>query len=55
MKRPVLLILPTTYQVPVHSTSNTCGSGMASVILQDRDTPANLEQHVAVILLKLTF
>jgi hypothetical protein len=28
----------------VYSTSNTCGSSVASVILQDRETPANLEQ-----------
>ena len=27
-----------------YSTSNTCGSSMAGVILQDRDTPADLEQ-----------
>ena len=43
MKLPVVLILPTRYR---YSTSNTCGSSMAGVIviLQDRDTAADLEQ-----------
>ena len=44
MKLPVPGSTYFTYQVPVHSTSNTCGSSMAGVILQDRDTPADLEQ-----------
>ena len=33
-----------TYQIPVHSTSNTCGSSTAGEIFQDRDTGADLEQ-----------
>jgi len=45
MKLPVVLILPTRYR---YSTSNTCGSSMAGVIviLKDRDTgtAADLEQ-----------
>ena len=44
MKLPVPGSTYFTYQVPVHSKSKTCGSSMAGVILQDRDTPADLEQ-----------
>ena len=32
------------FYLPVYSTSNTCGSSVADVILQDRNTTANLEQ-----------
>ena len=42
MKLLVVLILPTRYWYTVES--NTCGSSMAGVILQDWHTPASLEQ-----------
>jgi len=50
MKLPVPGSTYFTYQVPVHSTSNTCGSSMAGVILQDRDTPADLEQASTLLI-----